>query len=62
MGYGWQEWNAWKASRDALCVEFPKQQKKIFAFDDGAFQVVKQLESCGIDVKNKPCWAIKLLE
>ena len=23
MGYGWQEWNAWKASRAALCVELP---------------------------------------
>ena len=23
MGYGWEEWNAWQASRAALCVELP---------------------------------------
>ncbi|MGL5326784.1 MAG: hypothetical protein ACRC91_19015 [Aeromonas sp.] len=32
MGYGWQEWNAWKASRAALCVEFPKP--KLMKTDD----------------------------
>ena len=23
MGYGWEEWNAWQASRAALCVKLP---------------------------------------
>ncbi|QEG08938.1 hypothetical protein [Aeromonas phage 4_4512] len=24
MGYGWEEWNAWQASRAALCVQMPR--------------------------------------
>lgn len=31
MGYGWEEWNAWKASRVALCVKLP-------SFDNGSLR------------------------
>ena len=27
MGYGWEEWNAWKASRAALCIKLPENCK-----------------------------------
>ena len=33
MGYGWEEWNAWQASRAALCVKLPAGDAYIFDDD-----------------------------
>lgn len=55
MGYGWQEWNAWKASRAALCVEL---NSVVFSRDkngDGGLmlpeRVFKAMDDAGASYK-----------
>lgn len=55
MGYGWQEWNAWKASRAALCVEL---NSVVFSRDkngDGGLmlpeRVFKAMDEAGVSYK-----------
>ena len=57
MGYGWQEWNAWKASRAALCVELPKtpgfsaSDEPDLAYEEGIDDMKDILESMGVTCK-----------
>lgn len=48
MGYGWQEWNAWKASRAALCVELPENCKGMALT---VSELHKQLGKAGVSYK-----------
>ena len=46
MGYGWEEWNAWQASRAALRVELPDAW--ILAEHEYKRRVEESLDSAGV--------------
>ena len=46
MGYGWEEWNAWKASRATLRVELPGAWR--LAEHEYKRQVEESLDSAGV--------------
>ena len=48
MGYGWEEWNAWQASRAALYVELPENCKGMALTVD---EFHKQLDKAGVSYK-----------
>ena len=56
MGYGWEEWNAWQASRAALCVELPSKindDNDLFSygFDSAISSAEVSLENVGVSYK-----------
>lgn len=53
MGYGLEEWNAWQASRAALCVELPPQWFSRENDDEimSAGNVIEALGEAGVPFK-----------
>ena len=55
VGYGWEEWNAWQASRAALVVELPTLENGLIHPYDGVSMVVdavaRQLDLAGVGYK-----------
>lgn len=46
MGYGWEEWNAWQASRAALCVELPSFENGSIRGYGGDCEEVRMVVDC----------------